>query len=605
MAGRIPQAFIDDLLERVDVVEVIDRRLPLRKSGRNYTALCPFHNEKSPSFSVNPDKQFYYCFGCGAGGNAIGFVMDFDRVDFPQAVETLATLAGLEVPREAQIELPAARQQQQRDLYTILEAAARYFREQLRSHPQAGRAVEYLKKRGLTGAIARDFGIGYAPPGWDNLLRNLGKDERDRNLLLEAGMLVTREEDGRCYDRFRDRIMFPILDSRGRVIAFGGRVLTDEKPKYLNSPETPVFHKGRELYGLYQARRAQRQLSRLVVVEGYMDVVSLAQFGIPYAVATLGTATSTEHLQKVFRHCPEVVFCFDGDQAGRQAARRALEAALPVMEDGRQARFLFLPDGEDPDSLVRQSGTTDFERLLGTGRPLEDCLFDTAGEGIDLNSLEGRARLSKQAAPLIGRLPEGVFKQLMLDALAERTGLSSQRLGALMQEQEPPPPTAQAGSAPAPRQPQPLQRRPLPPRTAIQRNPMLYAIGLLMLNPRLARLVQHPEKLQHLEGEAADLLRSLLELLAKRPESNTHMLLVNWYNEPSHQLVLEAIEQAYFVPDDGAEAEFGETLKYLERSHIEKKLDSLVDKLHRTGYAELSPQEKQQLNQLLSQKHSK
>lgn len=606
MAGRIPQAFIDDLLERVDLVEIIDRRLPLRKSGRNYSALCPFHDEKTPSFSVNPDKQFYYCFGCGAGGNAIGFVMDFDRVDFPQAVENLASLAGLEVPREQQNEQPAARQQQQRDLYGILEAAARYYREQLRSHPQAQRAVEYLKKRGLTGAIARDFGIGYAPPGWDNLLRTLGGNERDRALLLEAGMLVDKEEEGKCYDRFRDRIMFPILDTRGRVIAFGGRVLNDEKPKYLNSPETAVFHKGRELYGLYQARRAQRHLTRLMVVEGYMDVVSLAQFGIPYAVATLGTATSTEHLQKVFRHCPEVVFCFDGDQAGRQAARRALEAALPIMEDGRQARFLFLPDGEDPDSLVRVKGSADFERLLGSGQPLEDYLFDTAGEGIDLNSLEGRARLSKQAAPLIAKLPEGVFRQLMLDALAGRTGLSSQRLGALMQE----PATTQA--APSSQQPtasnpakQPLQRRPLPPRTTIQRNPLLYAIGLLLLNPRLARLVEHPEKLNHLEGQEAELLQSMLELLAKRPESNTHMLLVHWYNEPSHRLVLEAIEQAYFVPDDGAEAEFSETLKFLERSHIEKKLDSLVDKLHRTGYAELSPQEKQQLSQLLSQKHSK
>lgn len=600
MAGRIPQAFIDDLLERVDIVEVIDRRLPLRKSGRNYTALCPFHDEKSPSFSVNPDKQFYYCFGCGAGGNALGFIMDFERVDFPQSVETLATLAGLEVPRENQTEQPAARQQQQRDLYHVLDAAARYFREQLRHHPEAGRAVSYLKARGVTGEIARDFGIGYAPPGWDNLLRALGSDERDRKLLLDGGMLIAKEEDGRHYDRFRDRIMFPILDSRGRVIAFGGRVLNDEKPKYLNSPETPVFHKGRELYGLYQARRAQRQLSRLIVVEGYMDVVALAQYGIPYAVATLGTATSTEHLQKIFRHCPEVVFCFDGDQAGRQAARRALEAALPVMEDGRRARFLFLPDGEDPDSLVRARGTADFERLLGTGQPLEEYLFDTAGEGGDPHSIEGRARLSKLAAPLLGKLPEGVFKQLMMDALATRTGLSSQKLGALMQQPAPAAPAA----AQTPH-PQPVRRQPLPPRAEIQRHPVLYAIGLLLLNPRLVRLVQHPEKLAHLEGETADLLRAILELLTKRPESNTHMLLVHWYNEPHHQLVLEAIEQAYFVPDEGAEAELAETLTHLERSHIEQKLDSLVDKLHRTGYAELSPQEKQQINQLLSQKHRK
>src|SRR5690606_16109864 len=296
-------------------------------------------------------------------------------VDFPQAVETLATLAGLAVPRESQSEQAPQRQQRQRDLYQVLDGAARYYREQLRHHPDAKRAVNYLKQRGLTGTIARDFGIGYAPPGWDNLLQMLGKDAAEQKLLLDAGMVVVKEEDNKRYDRFRDRIMFPIIDSRGRVIAFGGRVLTDEKPKYLNSPETEIFHKGRELYGLYQARKAVRHLRRLVVVEGYMDVVALAQFGIRYAVAPLGTATSTEHLQTVFRHCPEVIFCFDGDNAGRQAARRALESALPVMEDGRQARFLFLPEGEDPDSLVRVRGTAAFEQLLDGAMPLADYLF--------------------------------------------------------------------------------------------------------------------------------------------------------------------------------------------------------------------------------------
>jgi DNA primase len=296
------------------------------------------------------------------------------------------------------------------------------------------------------------------------------------------------------------------------------------------------------------------------------------------------------------------VFCFDGDRAGRQAARRALEAALPVMEDGRRARFLFLPEGEDPDSLVRARGTAGFEQLLEGAQALENYLFETAGEDADLNSLEGRARLSKQAAPLLGKLPDGVFKQLMIEALAQRTGLSSQKLGALMQDQVPVAPAAHTPATPPAR---PVQRRPLPPRTEIQRNPMLYATGLLLLNPDLGRLVQHPEKLAHLTGPVADLLRSLVELLHKRPESNTHMLLAHWYNEPGHPLILEAIEQAYFVPDEGAQEEFAETLKYLERSHIEQKLDSLVDKLHRTGYAELSSQEKLQLSQLLSQKHSK
>jgi DNA primase len=603
MAGRIPQSFIDDLLERVDIVEVIDRRVPLKKSGRNYSARCPFHDEKTPSFSVSPDKQFFYCFGCGAGGNAIGFVMDYDRVDFPQAVETLATLAGLEVPREAQPEQTSQQQKRQRDLYQTLDAASRFYREQLRHHPQARRAIDYLKNRGLTGAIARDFAIGYAPPGWDNLLQALGKDEHERKLLLDSGMLVVKEDDNKTYDRFRDRIMFPIIDSRGRVIAFGGRVLTDEKPKYLNSPETAIFHKGRELYGLYQARKAVRHLKRLVVVEGYMDVVALAQYGIRYAVATLGTATSTEHLHKVFRHCPEVIFCFDGDKAGRQAAKRALEAALPVMEDGRQARFLFLPEGEDPDTLVRARGTEAFERLLDTALPLADYLFDSLSEEIDMHSLEGRARLSKLAAPMIAKLPEGVFKELILNALAQRTGLSSEKLAALAH----PPAPAPTASVPATK---PLQRKPLPPRTEIRLHPILHAIGLLLLHPRLAQHAPPSSQFKHLTGETATLLRDLLDLLHKRPEANTNVLLGHWYDEPwRHRveeafnqvsLLLENVEQLNLATEEGVESELTDTLKHLKQSHIEMQLDSLLSKGN-----DLNPEEKQQLLQLLSQKGSK
>jgi len=605
MAGRIPQAFIDDLLERVDIVEVIDRRVPLKKSGRNYTARCPFHDEKTPSFSVSPDKQFFYCFGCGAGGNAIGFVMDYDRVDFPQAVETLATLAGVEVPREAQPERVVQQQKQQRDLYQILAAAARFYREQLRRHPQAKRAVEYLKKRGVTGEIARDFGIGYAPPGWDNLLQALGKDEHERKLLLDAGMLVAKEEDNKIYDRFRDRVMYPILDSRGRVIAFGGRVLNDEKPKYLNSPETPIFHKGRELYGLYQARKALRHLQRLVVVEGYMDVVALAQFGIPYAVATLGTATSTEHLHKIFRQCSEVIFCFDGDNAGRQAARRALEAALPAMEDGRSAKFLFLPEGEDPDSLVRQEGAAAFEQRLNNAQPLGDYLFDSAGEGLNPNSLEDRARLSKLATPLIAKIPDGVFKQLLIDALAQRTGLSSDKLIALAGETDKAP--ARPETDPPGRPPVPLQRRPLPPRTEIQRNPVLYAIGLLLLHPQLARHAPAASQLTHLDGEAGTLLRDLIELLQRRPEVNTNVLLGHWYDQPWRQhveaafnqvgILLENVEQLNLAQEEGVETELAETLKRLEHGHIELQLDALLRKAN-----ELTPEERQHLDRLLRQK---
>ena len=400
MAGRIPQAFLDDLLERVDIVEVIDRRVKLRKSGKNYTARCPFHEEKTPSFSVNPDKQFYYCFGCGAGGNALGFLMDYENLDFPRAVEALAGSAGLEVPREPTrgAQDDPEREQSNKALYALMEEVATYYRRQLRQHPQASRAVTYLKQRGLTGEIAKQFDLGFAPPGWDNLLKALGNTPAQQTLLKDSGMLV-ENEDGKLYDRFRDRVVFPIRDQRGRVVAFGGRVLGDDKPKYLNSPETGIFHKGRELYGLFQARQANRKLERLLVVEGYMDVIALAQHGISNATATLGTATSKTHLERIYRLCPEVVFCFDGDEAGRKAAVRALEAALPCMEDGRQARFLFLPEGEDPDTMVRGGGAEHFQELVRNAMPLEQFLFESVAEGLDTSSMDGKARLSKQALP--------------------------------------------------------------------------------------------------------------------------------------------------------------------------------------------------------------
>ena len=385
MAGLIPQSFIDDLLSRADIVDVIDKRVALKKSGKNYSACCPFHNEKSPSFSVQPEKQFYYCFGCGAGGNAIGFIMNFDSVDFPQAVESLARDNGMEVPRE-ESKAATKRRADTADLYTLLEEANNYYQLQLRKHEGRTSAVDYLKKRGVSGAIARDFGIGYAPPGWDNLLKACASTPERENNLLKAGMVIEREtgqgsgQSGgsqfKGYDRFRHRIMFPIRDARGRTIAFGGRVLGDYKPKYLNSPETPVFHKGSELYGLFEARKSTKKLSRLLIVEGYMDVIALAQMDIRYAVATLGTATSGAHLTRLFRIVPEVVFCFDGDKAGRTAAWRALEATLLQMEDGRQVRFLFLPEGEDPDTLVRKVGQAAFETLIDNATPLEQFFFD-------------------------------------------------------------------------------------------------------------------------------------------------------------------------------------------------------------------------------------
>lgn len=606
MAGRIPQAFLDDLLERVDIVEVIDRRVKLKRSGKNYTARCPFHEEKTPSFSVNPDKQFYYCFGCGAGGNALGFLMDYENLDFPRAVESLAGSAGLQVPREPGRGGPDSAEQEQgnKALYALMEQVATYYRQQLRRHPEAGRAVDYLKQRGLTGEIARQFDLGFAPPGWDNLLKALGDTPAQQALLKDSGMLVENEA-GRLYDRFRDRVVFPIRDQRGRVVAFGGRVLGDDKPKYLNSPETAIFHKGRELYGLYQARQATRKLDRLVVVEGYMDVIALAQHGITYATATLGTATSKTHLERVYRLCPEVVFCFDGDEAGRKAAVRAMEAALPCLEDGRQARFLFLPEGEDPDTAVRAGGAAHFEQLVGGAQPLEDFLFDSVAQGLDTGSLDGRARLSKLALPYLRQLPEGVYRQLMYQALAQRTGLD---LASLMQL-EPAPPSA-APDDPATPPPdyageqarfQPRRREASRTRAAGYSNLAQAAIALLLHQPSIARLVD-PAPLAELEGDDVVLLLDLLALLQRRPESNTAMLLGHWYGTPQGELLSRLAGQERLIPTEGIEQQFIDTMSVLARAPQHSKLAAQVDKLKHTNYAEVSELEKQRLREMLQEK---
>ena len=426
MAGLIPQTFIDDLLDRVDIVDVVNSRVQLKKAGKNYKACCPFHEEKSPSFTVAQDKQFYYCFGCGAGGNALGFVMEFDRLDFLPAIEMLAKNAGMEIPREA---APDQRVTKKKDsLYSILTKSDKFFRQQLRTHQGAKVAVDYLKGRGLSGKIAAQFGVGYAPPGWDNLLKVAGGDDQKNKLLDESGMIIVKPEEKKQYDRFRHRIMFPIRDQRGRTIGFGGRVLDDSTPKYLNSPETPVFHKGRELYGLYEARQALKEIPCLIMVEGYMDVIALAQYGIANAVATLGTALTENHLQKLFRYTSEIVFCFDGDSAGRRAAARSLEIALPEMRDGVSAKFLFLPDGEDPDSMVRQLGTEAFLEQVEKSQPLSEFLFEQLSDGIDSSTADGKARLSKTCAPQINRIPQGVFRQLMLEELSRRTGVSADNL---------------------------------------------------------------------------------------------------------------------------------------------------------------------------------
>ena len=433
MAGLIPQSFIDDLLARTDIIDVISERITLKKSGRNHQALCPFHKEKSPSFSANQDKQFYYCFGCGASGNAVGFVMDHDHVDFPEAVETLARRAGMQVPRESG---NVQKRERYDTLYKLLTKAADWYTEQLKTHAQSDEAASYLQRRGLDQNTISTFHLGYAPPGWDNLIQALGNTPERQRLLQDAGLVVENEERKSTYDRFRSRIIFPIRDQRGRVIAFGGRVLGDDKPKYLNSPETPVFHKGRELYGLYEARKANRELTQILVVEGYMDVIALAQQGITNAVATLGTATTSDHLAYLFKHTSQVTFCFDGDNAGRQAAWRALENAIPVMDDGKQIRFLFLPQGEDPDSIVRTEGPDAFRARLNDTQqalPFDVYFFRHFEQEIDTSTLDGKARLVHKVTPFIHKLPEGSFKTLMLKKLGELSDLGTDAVSSIVQ----------------------------------------------------------------------------------------------------------------------------------------------------------------------------
>lgn len=423
----IPQPFIQDLLHRVDIVDIVDRYVKLKRAGANFVACCPFHSEKTPSFTVSQTKQFYHCFGCGAHGTAISFMMEYSGLGFVDAVKDLAQSVGMKVPEPERSEHSQRRAEQSQDLHAVLLAAAHYYRTQLKD---SSRAIQYLKARGLSGDIAKRFGVGYAPDGWQNLAAAF--PDYSAKALVAAG-LVKQNEEGRRYDLFRDRIMFPIVDVRGNVIGFGGRVLDIGEPKYLNSPETPVFEKGRELYGLYQARQSIRDLGRVLVVEGYMDVVALAQHGVEYAVAALGTATSGTHVQKLLRQVDEIVFAFDGDSAGRRAAWRALEVSLSELVDGKQVRFLFLPQGEDPDSYVRAHGKDAFEKLVEGAPPLSQFLLDELASRADMSTSEGRAKLLQDAKPLVKQVSAPLLSLLLRKALADRTGITQPELDSQFQ----------------------------------------------------------------------------------------------------------------------------------------------------------------------------
>ena len=579
MAARIPQGFIDQLLIRADIVEVIDARVPLTKGGKDFKARCPFHDEKTPSFTVSPDKQFYHCFGCQANGNAIGFLMEYEHMSFPEAVEELANHIGIPVPKEV---VAGGRQfEDQQDLLGILQEAATYYARQLRHHPQAQVVVDYLKGRGLSGEVAARFGLGFAPDGWDNLLRALGTDEVRRKHLQQAGLLAAKDGGG-YYDRFRNRVMFPIHDHRGRIVGFGGRVLGEGEPKYLNSPETPLFHKGREMYGLFLGRDAIRREQRVFVVEGYTDVVALAQHGVDFAVATLGTATTRDHLNRLFRFAPGIIFCFDGDQAGLQAAWRALETALPTLDEGRQASFLFLPEGEDPDSVIRREGAEAF--LARQVEPLPDYFFRNLHDRADVRRLDGRARMVELASPLLSKIPEGPFQQMMCDRLVEISGLDPQKLSTLALAK-----TNKVSSRSANR-----------PRAELKKPPSLIrtAVALLLRDPALAKQVEDPGAIVGLDLPGINLLAAMLDILKIDPELNTAALMER-FRASEHRTHLEKLAMwTHPVLEQDAKVEFQGTLAQLQKAAREQRAERLLYKERAKG---LNQAEKAELGRLLAE----
>ena len=594
MPGRIPDQFIDDLLARIDIVDVIQERVQLKKAGRDWTARCPFHDERSPSFTVSPNKQFYHCFGCGAHGSAIGFLMNYDRLEFPDAVEELANRAGLKVPYEGG---QAAPREDSSELYELLDAATGYYRRQLAANAAA---LDYFQRRGLDEAIIARFRLGYAPDAWDGLKNALGTSAQRIALLDKVGMFSGGER-GSKYDRFRDRVMFPILDRRGRTIAFGGRILTPPKaktsaddsitastqeapaderkgegPKYLNSPETPLFHKGRELFGLWQVRETHAKLPRLIVVEGYMDVISLHQAGVTQAVATLGTATTRDHAEILFRQCSDVFFCFDGDRAGRQAAWRALESVLPRMRDGRQALFLFLPDGEDPDSLVRKEGLAGFEQRLKDATPLSEFLFGDLAKDVNLATLDGRARLAERARPLLAQIPDGAFRDLMFEELERRSGAKAL--------------PAKAASVDAGKGERASMRPP-------QRSLVRAAITLLVQQPGLASVIEPPWQFASLRQRGVELLVELIELSRARPEITTGALLEH-FADRSEIDALQSVAASQFPGGaEEARSEFIDAVRQLERQTRQQRIDDLQAQFGEGG---LNENDKDELRGLLA-----
>jgi len=591
--GLIPQTFIDELIARADIVEVIGSRVQLKKAGREFKACCPFHNEKSASFWVSPEKQFYHCFGCGAHGTVLRFLMEHDHMAFPEAVEELATRLGLDVPHEGS-NVPGGPRRVDEPLYDVMGRVSRFYVEAL---ARDERAQQYVARRGLDRETVEKFGIGYAPNSWSEVLRRFGGgNDEARRVLADLGLIIERERgqirDGeRHYDRFRDRIMFPIRDGRGRIIAFGGRILDQGEPKYLNSPETVLFHKGRELYGLYEARRARSNLKRLLIVEGYMDAVRLHQYGINYAVATLGTATTPEHFKRIFRIVSEVVFAFDGDRAGRAAAWRALQHALPEARQGREIRFLFLPEGHDPDSLVGEEGAEAFERRLDATLPLSEYLIRELSEQSDLAHADGRARFSENARPLWAKLPEGVYRELMLARIAEVVGIAPQRLAELWAAGQTMP-----AAAPAPPQPKRVPARNV---SGGRGSLVRQAVLRLVSYPAIALEVSEEERaaLDASDEPGIELLRELIDNLRSHPAQNAAQVIERWSGKPGGDSLEKLLQREQIVADAvAASGELRGSLRKLADLVVARRLEALEQKSRSTR---LEPEELLEFQRLM------
>ncbi len=586
MADRIPSTFIDELVGRTDIVEVIDRLVPLTRKGKEYLACCPFHDEKTPSFTVSAVKQFYYCFGCGASGTAIGFLMEYSNLSFPEAVETLADSAGLAIPKE-QGGYPKKTDVKPVQLLEIVGQANQWFQHQLRKHPDAHAAVTYLKSRGLAGEMAASFGIGFAPDSWNALTSALGDSPQRREQMAKAGLIVQKDPDTVAgdpgfYDRFRGRVIFPIEDYRGRVVGFGGRIIGDGEPKYLNSPETPLFHKGSELYGMHRARKEIGTQQRSLVVEGYMDVVSLAQHGIDYAVATLGTATTRTHLQRLFRLAPEIIFCFDGDRAGRSAAWKALQVALPEMHDDRQIGFLFLPDGEDPDSIIRSEGRDAFQTRVDHSTAFSVFLLDHLTRQVDMSQMEGKARLASLALPLVNQLSGRVMKEMMFSRLSVLSGLTETQLRKAR-------PTDRVHSRPAGRK---VRAGP----DSGQISPLASATSLLLQNPHLGALITNMDELRHLQIPGAEILVGMIALCQEKGDQTTARLLEAFRDSPHHEYLEKLATRSNLIDEKALESQFKDTISRLLENQTAQYRLALLEKARSNL---LGPGEKEELARLL------